>query len=98
MSDQAPKSSAHVRNMLIHYGLPGNIADLEIVTKVTGRPHDIRAETSVQRPRVTPVSAQIECDNEMQRILRKLPEAIQSIALIKARTYIVEWRGICRPV
>lgn len=98
VSDQAPKSSAHVRDMLIRHGLPGDIADLEIATKVTGPRHAIHAETYVQRPKVTPVSAQIECDNEMQRILRKLPEAIHAIALIGGRTYIVEWRGICRPV
>jgi hypothetical protein len=99
MADEAPKSSQHVRHMLIRHGLPGETADrLEIVTKVTGRPHAIRAETTVQRPKVTPASAQAECDNDVQGILRKLPGADTAIRMTMGRTFTVEWAGICRPV
>jgi hypothetical protein len=99
MSDQAPQSSVHVWHMLIRHGLPGEIADrLEIATEVTGRPHAIRAVTTVQRPKVTPASAQAECDNEVQGILRKLPGADPAIRMTMGRTFTVEWAGICRPV
>jgi hypothetical protein len=98
MADEAPRSSQHVRHMLIRYGLPGTLADqLEIVTKVTDRPHAIRAVTSVQRPKVTPASAQAECDNEVQGILRKLPDVDPAIRMTMGRTFTVEWAGICRP-
>jgi hypothetical protein len=99
MADEAPKSSAHVRHMLIRHGLPGDLADqLEIVTKVVGRPHAIRAETRVQRPKVTPFSAQEGCDNDVQGILRKLPGADPGIVMSMGRTFTVTWTGICRPV
>jgi hypothetical protein len=99
MADEAPKSSAHVRDMLARHGLPRNIADqLEIATKVTGRPHAIRAETTVQRPKVAPASAQAECDNEVQGILRKLPDVDPVIVMTRGRTFTVTWAGICRPV
>jgi hypothetical protein len=98
MPDQAPKSSAHVRDMLARHGLP-NLADrLEIVTKVTGRPHAIRAVTTVQRPKATPASTQSECDSVVQEILRKLPGADPGIVMSMGRTFTVTWAGICRPV
>lgn len=98
MPDQAPKSSAHVRDMLIWHGLPDDLAGrLEIVTKVTGRPHAIRAVTTVQRPKVTPAAAQAQCDKDVKGILRKLPDVDPAIATTSG-AFAVEWAGICRPV
>jgi hypothetical protein len=98
MTDEAPKSSQHVRHMLIRHGLPDLADRLEIVTKVTDWSATVRAETTVQRPRVTPFSAQAECDSAVQEILRKLPGADPGIVMSMGRTFTVTWTGICRPV
>jgi hypothetical protein len=99
MPDEAPKSSAHVRHMLIWHGLSGDLADrLEIVTTVAERSGTARAVTTVQRPKVTPASSQAECDNDVQGILRRLPGADLAIVMTMGRTFTVTWAGICRPV
>jgi hypothetical protein len=98
MADEAPKSSQHVRHMLIRHGLPGDLAEqLEIVTRVIGRPHAIRAVTTLQRPKVTPASAQAQCDYDVKGILRKLP-GVDPDVMTTYETFTVTWAGICRPV
>lgn len=96
MTDEAPRSSMHVMRRLSSVAIPDRVlAQIEIVTMAD---RDDRAVTRVSRPVAQGPADQELWDQEIQRALRSLKGAGNSMTITMGRWFTIEWDGICRPV
>lgn len=96
MSDNAPESTRRVLRYIVHSYLPREVTErAEATTEIT---RDLRARTTMTRPRSSDHALQREYDTEMYRFLRTLPGADPGSVATDGRTFTVEWDGIRAPI